>query len=290
MLPLPFTLVVVAAAASFSPSRTTVAAWQAPYAHKSPIYLPPLLPLLKREFDATHSFSRTANWLIPGRVLCGHYPGACPSRPMPPSTVAQDLAEIRESGICTFVCLQDELPPQDAPWPEGGVKKKSVRAKWAKGSFQNYRDQLDDDEELLPVRFVHFGLPDLSVASSLDELDGIVHNLKLRVENGDRLYIHCWGGRGRTGLVSACLLGALYGEIDAEQALARVQQAYSLRMPWREKISPETEEQRNQVRDWFSYKRNIAMCSRMSPQACDREPAFGIYDKQGTDILEVGFQ
>lgn len=80
--------------------------------------------------------------------------------------MATRLAEVRETGVNTFVCLQNELPPQvrmvlppiakpcyphpllsppathrpakDAPWPEGGVEKKSTRAKWAKFPFQNY--------------------------------------------------------------------------------------------------------------------------------------------------------
>ena len=30
--------------------------------------------------------------------------------------------------------------------------------------------------------------------------------LRRRVETGEKLYLHCWGGRGRTGLVAACLL------------------------------------------------------------------------------------
>ena len=64
---------------------------------------------------------------------------------------------------------------------------------------------------------MHYGLSDRSVAESLETLDEIVCDLVQRVEGGDKLYIHCWGGRGRTGLVSACLLGALYGDIDAEQ-------------------------------------------------------------------------
>jgi len=88
--------------------------------------------------------------------------------------------------------------------------------------------------------------------------------------------VHCWGGRGRTGLVSACVLGALY-DIDAEEALERVQRAYSLREPWRDSISPETEEQKEQVRDWFRTKRKVR-CTK---------PAYGIWSEDGTKIVEV---
>ena len=73
-------------------------------------------------------------------------------------------------------------------------------------------------------------------------------------------------GRGRTGLIAACLLGALYGDMDAEEALERVQCYYDLRQSGdlrelgREfsnmrKLSPETEEQKQQVRDFVRLSR-----------------------------------
>lgn len=183
--------------------------------------------------------------------MCGHYPGACPSRPADAAVVAERVGNIRATGVCTFVCLQDELPPQDSPWPDGGIPKQSERAKWATGNFSNYRDAA---LAAGGATFLHFGLPDLSVAESLEALDGIVLDLSRRVGDGDRLYIHCWGGRGRTGLVAACVLGVLYEALDADGALARVQRCYELREPSL-KDSPETEEQRQQVRDWFATKR-----------------------------------
>lgn len=42
------------------------------------------------------------------------------------------------------------------------------------------------------------------------------------------VYLHCWGGRGRAGTVGATLLHRLYG-LPAEEALERVQRAYSTR-------------------------------------------------------------
>jgi hypothetical protein len=40
--------------------------------------------------------------------------------------------------------------------------------------------------------------------------------------------VHCWGGRGRAGLVGACLLAQLYG-LGAEEALERVQRSFDTR-------------------------------------------------------------
>ena len=73
--------------------------------------------------------------------------------------------------------------------------------------------------------------------------------MKSRVDAGEVLYIHCWGGRGRTGIVAACLLGLLYDGMDAEEALDRVQAYFATRAPGNP--SPETEPQRQQVRDFY---------------------------------------
>ena len=96
---------------------------------------------------------------------------------------------------------------------------------------------------------IHFAIPDRNPAPDLEALDKLVVDLQRRVLEESVLYIHCWGGRGRTGLVAACLLGALYPSVDAEEALERVQAYFSLREPGG--LSPETDAQCQQVRDWF---------------------------------------
>ena len=48
------------------------------------------------------------------------------------------------------------------------------------------------------------------------------------MEAGQKIYMHCWGGRGRAGTLGACLLGDLYG-IGADDALLRVQKAFDTR-------------------------------------------------------------
>lgn len=258
---------------------------------------PPPLPRLAppsdaRAFAASHAFSRAANWLVPGRVLCGHYPGACPSRPASDDEVRERLGEVRDAGVCTFVCLQDEVPAQDAYWPEGGVEKRSERAPWATGNFQNYRRLMpppsSGDGGGEEARYVHHKLPDMSVAETLNDLDGIVSCCVGRIRSGANLYLHCWGGRGRTGLIAACVLGALYPELDADAALDRVQAAYLLR-GMDDKRSPETEEQRSQVRDWFSYKREarVGLVDALPGLRSFGGDVWGVWDRKGTRLLEV---
>lgn len=58
--------------------------------------------------------------------------------------------------------------------------------------------------------------------------------------------LHCWGGRGRAGLVGACLLVAAYG-LSADEALLRVQRAFDTRRD-NDRRSPETDAQHALVR------------------------------------------
>ncbi|GBF90376.1 MAP kinase phosphatase [Raphidocelis subcapitata] len=74
----------------------------------------------------------------------------------------------------------------------------------------------------------------------------MVEDVAARLSRGDRVYLHCWGGRGRAGTVGACLLARLYG-LSADEALERVQRAFDTRRD-EGRRSPETEEQRRLVR------------------------------------------
>ena len=199
------------------------------------VALPPLIDLSDAAALAPFKFSPTANWLVPGRVLLGRYPTSGRG-----SAEARVAALREEALIDTFVCLQSELPPQDAGEtnPPG---------------FESYHAAAVNFDGPAPS-FVHFGIPDREPAGDLAGLRSLVADLAARVlENGECLFIHCWGGKGRTGLVAACLLGLLYESLGAEEALDRVQAYAETRTT--SIVSPETDPQRDQVRAFFAMIR-----------------------------------
>lgn len=49
-----------------------------------------------------------------------------------------------------------------------------------------------------------------AVCTPTHRLEEIVADMQRRVAAGEVLYAHCWGGRGRVGLVGACYLAATY--------------------------------------------------------------------------------
>lgn len=61
------------------------------------------------------------------------------------------------------------------------------------------------------------------------------------------VYIHCWGGHGRTGIVIALLLVILY-ELDGEEALRLTELYHSKRTQIRGQHSPQTRVQIEQVK------------------------------------------
>lgn len=207
------------------------------------LLLPPL-PRLDQpvELVKSHGFSAAANWLIPGHVLLGANPVKGRG-----SSLDRVLA-ICDSGCRTFVSLQAELPPIDSDLP------------FPAGSESYAIDARACCTEAAP-QFVRFPIDDLQPASSTEWLSEIVASLASRVRLGETLYIHCFAGRGRTGLVAACLLGELYEGMEAAEALERVGAYYSLRASFgvsasraQDGMSPETEPQRQQVRDFFASR------------------------------------
>ena len=86
--------------------------------------------------------------------------------------------------------------------------------------------------------------PDSRVAA-LGDVHGRLDALDAALADGHTVYLHCWGGKGRTGTVVGCWL--------ARHSLASGQAAVEGVWKLREGLqgdSPESEEQRAMVRGW----------------------------------------
>lgn len=59
------------------------------------------------------------------------------------------------------------------------------------------------------LNFIHFPIVDLSVPST-SALEDLIEQLDQQVRSGHGVYVHCWGGRGRSGIIGACLISKLY--------------------------------------------------------------------------------
>ncbi|KAG2447825.1 hypothetical protein HYH02_007281 [Chlamydomonas schloesseri] len=222
----------------------------------------PTLPALDSNYESKVAFTEYANWLIPGSVMLGRYPYVEPSRCLRREQGEQQLQRILETGITTFVSLQAELPPQEKMTLAGknGFLPYKATADLVRASLngpppmeivEGLRNPSLD--KFLPARkrkgveyspvelhFCHSPIEDLGIPAA-GALKALVADLEARLAAGEKLYVHCWGGRGRAGTVGACLLASLY-DLPASECLERVQRAFDTRQDGGRR-SPETEEQ-----------------------------------------------
>ncbi|KQR98718.1 hypothetical protein ASG12_10040 [Williamsia sp. Leaf354] len=132
-----------------------------------------------------HDTRLHAWWVTPG-LLAGEYPG---DRDRDSAREKIDL--LAEAGITAIV---DLTTPQDRLRP--------------------YVDLLPDT-----ITRSAFPIPDLGVIDDAG-YDDIVAHIRAEIAAGGRVYVHCWGGVGRTSTVIACVLGA--DGFDHGHALERI--------------------------------------------------------------------
>lgn len=154
------------------------------------------------------------SYRVTNHLLAGEYPGH-----FDPDTAAARLEAFRDAGVTVFVDLTTE------------------------------NDCLAPYEHLAPFA-VHerHPIPDMSVPQSSGQMRGILDSIDAHTAAGETVYVHCWGGVGRTGTVVGCYL-VRHG-LPGEQALVRLAELFS-RMPKSSgRESPETPAQREFVLAW----------------------------------------
>lgn len=150
-------------------------------------------------------------WVLPGRLLAGPYPGS-----PDPDRTRERLSRLCEAGVTAFVDLtQDgESEPYVPLLPEG-------------------------------VQYRRFAVRDFGVPSHSAMLE-ILDAVDAALDAGQTVYLHCWGGIGRTGTAVGCFL-VRHGQTGAQalQEIARLRDRSG---------SPETDEQRWLVTNWHDIE------------------------------------
>lgn len=153
-------------------------------------------------------------WVVPGQLLAGEYPGAKLAADAEPR-----LAAFTAAGITSFVDLTEESEGLSLYSPLiGGARCKR-----------------------LPIR--DGGCPTPA------EMRAILDWIDSEIADGHVVYVHCWGGHGRTGTVIGCWLvrhGAVPKAALAQIAELRREVPDAAWMP-----SPETGEQTKLVERWL---------------------------------------
>jgi hypothetical protein len=164
-------------------------------------------------------------WVVPGKLLAGEYPARI-GRP----NAAERLDSLLSAGIDSFLDLTE--PNELEPYLPLLQERAGLRA----ASIHYQR---------LPL--VDFDVPGASsMQTILDRIDAAL-------AGGHRIYVHCWGGIGRTGMVVGCYL-VRHGRAGSEA----LQQIQVLRLSASARLaasmSPETPAQVDFVLDWREHE------------------------------------
>jgi hypothetical protein len=214
----------------------------------------------KNDGSGTRGF---CNWIIPDKVMLGQYPGRNPEETTPTSEdVENHLGTLINAGVNLFGSLQSEIPSQEdySAWEEAGGEIFLPERDDFPNPFSHYAPivRFLDPE----CKFIHAPIVDLFVPKS-DSFEKLLMDLLQAIgEDGRCVYIHCWGGRGRAGLVGACLLSVIFPELDAVAILGLIQGGYDTRlgshgMPTALSKSPQTGQQRVFVKDFVERRRRM---------------------------------
>lgn len=167
-------------------------------------------------------------WVVPGRLLAGEYPGLS----------AEELTRKRidtfiEDGFQTFVDLT--RPGELAP----------------------YARILTEQAEAYGVEISHrrFPIGDFGLPTG-EQMNVILDAIDDSLQAGQKIYLHCWGGIGRTGTTVGCYL--------VRQGMSGVSALTQLAAWWKSVPksryhlhSPETVEQMNFVRNWAAQDHKL---------------------------------
>lgn len=175
-------------------------------------------------------------WVVRGRLLAGAYPGSLDHRES-----AATLASLLSRGMRAFLDLTEEQEVSRF------------------GPVRRYEQDLQAvaAEAVAPVSYARYPIPDMGVPSP-GLMSSILDALDAALGAGRPAYLHCLGGRGRTGTVVGCylvrhserLLGTARGDEMGALALTRIADLREAQgVPFAES-SPETEAQRAFVMQW----------------------------------------
>jgi protein-tyrosine phosphatase len=160
-------------------------------------------------------------WVEPGRLLAGEYPGS-----HDPVLARRRLDAFLETGVNTFIDLTQ--PHEHVPYE--AILKEQARICEVNASYHR------------------FGIPDHRVPSR-ETMNAILDTIDRALDGGGRVYLHCWGGVGRTGIAVGCYL--VRRGFAPRQALVRVNELFKTRPPNPYfHASPETREQADFILNW----------------------------------------
>ena len=156
-------------------------------------------------------------WVVENKFLAGEYPGT-----KEPDSSQKKVDALIRTGITLFIDLTEEteglLPYVNCLTAHKGISHR------------------------------RFPICDVSIPRSKKMTIGILDVIDTEISNSGMVYVHCWGGVGRTGVIVGCWLARHCG--DGTAALHRLRKLWQHCPKSRTRQSPETREQESYIIGW----------------------------------------
>ncbi len=164
-------------------------------------------------------------WVLPGRLMAGEYP-----RDEEDGPSRAKLSKYLDSGVTLFIDLTEP--------GESGLKPYDELLNEASSSVGS------------EIEYVRLSIRDYDVPTR-EQMRRILDRIDRGMQDGHTVYVHCWGGVGRTGTVVACHL--IEQGMSADHALKRLADLWSTVAKVNKKPeSPENQRQLAFVKEWKS--------------------------------------
>ena len=165
-------------------------------------------------------------WVVPDHLLAGEYPAQVDEE-----VTRKRIDALLEAGFDTFI----DLTKPNETMPYVGILLEEAKVHEAKVTHQRFA--IGD-----------FGLP------TPEQMNSILAAIEAGLQAGHKIYLHCWGGIGRTGTTVGCYL-VRHGKTGVE--------ALDQLSTWWRSVpksryyprSPETAAQMNFILHWAQHDR-----------------------------------
>ena len=166
-------------------------------------------------------------WVVPGKLLAGGYPGS-----EDPIEEKRNLKGLIHAGIRHVISLIEtqEYGRPDDPFPP-------------------YVDHMESIGETMKisVTFDQISIKDFSVPTER-QMVRILNQIDMCIKYDKPVYMHCWGGKGRTGTIIGCYL-ARHGFATGNDVIEMIKELRKNTEDFSDS-SPETRKQIKMVINW----------------------------------------
>ena len=177
-------------------------------------------------------------WLIDDLIVCGEYP-----RDIDDFSDQAAMSNILAAGVRVFVDLTE--PDELKPYREIALGEAA-------------KLKIDPDD----LEFHKHPIRDVSVPKSAGDMRETIRTIRSAIHRKKIVYLHCWGGRGRTGTVAGCLLHEISG-LFSDQCLKELKHRWSFCAKSEFSDSPETVEQSSYVLNWPEETPSLSIPERV---------------------------